>query len=207
MNGGLILAEAPHGSLQEYLEFSNNHAAAALSQTQRWAICEEISEAMVHIHKKGVVHSDLRPDNILVHAAAAAAANASDAPPPPPHIWLADFGGSTCASLGLDGGHLPDTPFFDPRSAWESTPATDIFSLGSIFYTILAGHWPFLDEPLDPKDQLAYEERVEQAFRDGRFPQDLDCEGNTIVMGCWQYKLETTEQILEAIKDLRNPKQ
>ena len=28
-----------------------------------------------------------------------------------------------------------DAGFFDPNSAWVSTPATDIFSLGSVSYT------------------------------------------------------------------------
>jgi hypothetical protein len=26
---------------------------------------------------------------------------------------------------------------------WESTPGTDIFSLGSTIYTIVTGHWPY----------------------------------------------------------------
>lgn len=189
---GLLLAEARHGSLQDYLD--SNHAA--LSWTQRWTICEEICEAIVHIHGKDVVHSHLRPENILVHAV-----DGSNT-----HIWLTDFGGSTCPSLGLDGGHLPDTPFFDPRSEWKSTPATDIFSLGSIFYIVLTGHWPFLDGPLDPKDRVSYEEMVEQSFYNGLFPHDLDCEDEKVVMGCWQHKLETAEQVSEAVRDLRGLK-
>ena len=66
----------------------------------------------------GVIHSDLRPENILVDPVDASSLS----------VWLCDFGESACEGLGLDGGHLPDTPFFDPRMKWESTPATDIFS-------------------------------------------------------------------------------
>ncbi|KAB5575787.1 hypothetical protein GE09DRAFT_1093341 [Coniochaeta sp. 2T2.1] len=64
--------------------------------------------------------------------------------PPSSHVsvGLCDSGGSVCARLGLDGEQLPDTPFFDPWMESESTPAADIFSLGSVFYTIQTGCWP-----------------------------------------------------------------
>ncbi|KAI0868476.1 hypothetical protein GGS24DRAFT_482251 [Hypoxylon argillaceum] len=96
-------------------------------------MCKHVTEAIVYAHEKGVIHSDLRPDNLLVDEVYESSMS----------IWLCDFGGSLCEELGLDYRHLPDSPFFDPRVKWESTPTTNIFSLGSIFHTIQAGYWPF----------------------------------------------------------------
>lgn len=45
--------------------------------------------------------------------------------------------------LSLNDHHMPDDPFFDPRLLWKSTPAVDIFSLGSIIYTIQTGYWSY----------------------------------------------------------------
>ncbi|KAK8000489.1 hypothetical protein PG990_013089 [Apiospora arundinis] len=97
---GIYLSEARLGNLQTYIDTHN----AELSPSQRSGICEQIADAIVHTHKMGVVHSDLRPENILVDQLDTSSLS----------VWLCDFGGSTCEGLGLDGGHLPDTPFFDP---------------------------------------------------------------------------------------------
>ena len=37
----------------------------------------------------------------------------------------------------------PQHPFYDPTQGLEITPAVDIFSLGSIFYTMVTGYWPY----------------------------------------------------------------
>jgi serine/threonine protein kinase len=81
-------------------------------------------------HYKEVIYSDLRPANCLVHVSGASL-----------DILLCDFGGSMCSHLDLDGRGLPDHPFWD--LVWRSTTATDIFSLGSIFYIIMTGRWPY----------------------------------------------------------------
>ncbi|KAG9230401.1 kinase-like domain-containing protein [Amylocarpus encephaloides] len=118
MQQGLLLAEASHGNLQQYID--ENNSFIPLSLRKKW--CRQTAESITNLHSLGVIHSDLRPDNFLVHATSTASLD----------IWLCDFGGSTCEELGLDGGHLPEAGFFDPTQEYVSTPATDIFSLGSI---------------------------------------------------------------------------
>ncbi|WVO18648.1 hypothetical protein L204_106368 [Cryptococcus depauperatus] len=142
---GILLAEAPYGSL------------------------------------KGVIHSDLRPENFVVH----------QAPQPFAGIWLCDFGGSFCAELDLDGEHLPDIPFSDPQMGTESTPATDIFSLGSIFYAILTGYWPFLDRPpnwTSTEDYWAYYDRAVELLEQRKFPDVSGLDGGDVIKGCWDLK-------------------
>ncbi|KAB8356466.1 hypothetical protein FH972_024049 [Carpinus fangiana] len=191
-DSGILLAEASHGSLQAYVD-SNQ---ASMDPRLRWRFCLEVAEAIAYIHEHGVVHSDLRPENYLVNATTTSPDRQSSL-----EVWLCDFGGSMCAELKLDGGHLPDDPFFDPRLPWTSTPATDIFSLGSILYTLLTGHWPYLNGP-PPTDRTRYdyEQEVNKLFKQGKFPDVTHINGGHIVKGCWNHQYATGREVLDAIK-------
>jgi len=83
-----------------------------------------------------------------------------------------DFGGSTCEELGLDGGNLPDSGFFDPNSKPVSTEATDIFSIASVPCTILTGHWPYRGAgPFSTGEEMEnYRWKVDHLFGQGKFP-------------------------------------
>ena len=96
---GLLLAEASHGNLQAYIDEKN--ASMDIPLRKKW--CQQAAESIAFLHENGVIHSDLRPDNFLIHATTKTSLD----------LWLCDFGGSTCEELDLDGGHLPDDPFFD----------------------------------------------------------------------------------------------
>ena len=142
---GLLFAEASHGNLHKYLDKNND--SISLPTRKRW--CVQVTEGVEYLHSEGVIHSDLRPENCLVHKCKMSL-----------DILLCDFGGSMCRDLGLDGKGLPDPPFWD--MVWESTTATDIFSLGSTFYTIMTGHWPYkaAHSPQKEEDKWQYEDRV-----------------------------------------------
>lgn len=183
---GLILAEASDGSLQGYLNKYNETIPAHVRQ--KW--CRQVVEALVYIHSHGVIHSDLRPDNLLIHATT----------PDSLDIWLCDFSGSTCDKLGLDGGHLPDSGFSDPNADPVSTPATDIFSAGSILYAILTGRWPYRKPGgafENGEDMIKYGEEVDRLFRVREFPSVERLFGGAVVLGCWTGKYSTAEDVLE----------
>lgn len=185
---GLLLAEASHGNLQSYIDERN--AIIDIPLRKKW--CWQTAESISYLHENGVIHSDLRPDNFLVHETTSTSLD----------LWLCDFGGSTCEELDLDGGHLPDDPFFDPTQASVSTPATDIFSLGSIFYTILTGRWPY--RPSGPfktaEDKYEYQRMVNSLFRQRKFPDMTGLIGGRVVMGCWTNEYGTVQEILRALE-------
>lgn len=158
---------------------------------QKWSV--HAVEAITFLHSKGVIHSDLRPENYLVHATNESLLD----------LWLCDFGGARCDDLGSDY-HLPDDPFFDPRMPWESTPATDIFSLGSIIYTIMTGHWPYREglPPVTTDDQTAYMAEVQQKFLDSEFPDVSNLGGGEVIKGCWNHWYKTAEEVLRAIQSV-----
>ena len=158
----------------------------------------QAAEAVTYLHEQGVIHSDLRPENYLVHATVGPGVDLS----PSLDLWLCDFGGSACDELGLPGRQLPDDPFFDPRMPWVSTPATDIFSLGSITYTILTGHWPYREgpPPVTLEDKKAYEKKVIELFEAGNFPSVSKLSGGDVIKGCWHHKYKTAKDVLEALR-------
>jgi serine/threonine protein kinase/tetratricopeptide (TPR) repeat protein len=101
-------------------------------------------DALAHAHARGVVHRDLKPDNILVTRDAAGR--------PMPHIL--DFG--IAHALGIQPD--PDIDEFDnsvtgtPRymapeqigGTWrEQGPWTDLYSLGVLTFALVAGQVPF----------------------------------------------------------------
>ena len=188
---GLLFAEASHGSLQRLLDERNRDIL--LDTRQKWAV--QAVESVAYAHSRGVIHSDLRPDNFLVHGTW----------PQELDLWLCDFGGSTCKELDLSANKLPDAGFFDPNSAWEPSPSVDIFSLGSVLYSVLTGHWPFrgpggqfttLEEMED------YETVVDGHFGRGVFPDVGGLWGGQIILGCWTYKFSKIDEVMQALRSL-----
>ncbi|KIV97856.1 hypothetical protein PV10_01560 [Exophiala mesophila] len=193
---GILLSEAVHGNLQAYIDSNNPTIDTAL----RWKWSLQAAEAIAYLHEKGVIHSDLRPENYLVHATVEPRDDVD--PSPSLDLWLCDFGGSVCEELGLDGGHLPDDPFFDHRKPWVSTRETDIFSLGSVFFNILTGYWPYREGP-PPKSMegiIAYEKEVNELFTASKFPDVSKSSGGNVIKGCWDYRYQTAQDVVEAIK-------
>ncbi|RMZ78648.1 hypothetical protein DV738_g3706, partial [Chaetothyriales sp. CBS 135597] len=193
---GLLFVEASHGNLQDYID-QNNESIYAPTR-RKW--CRQVTEAIEYIHSKGVIHSDLRPENCLLHSKSQSDSSLDI------DIQLADFGGSMCSDLGLDGRGLPDPPFWDLK--WESTTGTDVFSLGSMFYTIVTGHWPYKSSSSSDdgqeegkEDKWQYEDRVIALLEQGVYPDVKEIPGGAVMMGCWKKQYRTAGEILMARRD------
>lgn len=186
---GLLLAEASHGGLQQYLD--NNEISKQLRQ--KWF--QQAIECVVYVHSKGVIHSDLRPENFLIH----------EASPDALELLLCDFGGSVCEELGIDGEGLPDAGFSEPGCHDTPTPSTDIFSLGSVLYTIVTGHWPYREPGGLFRSQEAkeeYENRVNDLFGRQEFPEVKDLYGGDIIARCWAKEYKTAADALRDANDI-----
>jgi serine/threonine protein kinase len=68
-----------------------------------------------------------------------------------------------------------------------STEATDIFSLGSVFYTIVTGHWPYKSPgPFNSMEEMnSYGDRVDTLFASKRYPSVCGIAGGSVIQGCW----------------------
>ncbi|KND86401.1 putative serine/threonine-protein kinase gdt2 [Tolypocladium ophioglossoides CBS 100239] len=185
---GLLLVESSYGNLQRYLD--ENYETTSSSLRRKW--CIQVVESIAYIHRHDVIHSDLRPENFLVHATT----------PTSLDLWLCDFGGSTCEKLGLDGGHLPDSGFYDPKSEPVSTAQTDIFSVASVIYTILTGHWPYRGPgPFRTGEEMEeYRQRVDHLFEQGQFPDVDGLFAGKVIMKCWRNEYANADDVLQEFR-------
>ena len=97
----------------------------------------EIADALAYAHQQGVIHRDVKPENVLLFQG---------------HATLADFGVAR-ASARSGGEHLTQTglivgtpAYMSPEQAVgdrEIDGASDIYSLACVLYEMLAGEPPF----------------------------------------------------------------
>jgi serine/threonine-protein kinase len=113
-------------------------------------ILKEIAWALAYAHAQGVVHRDVKPDNILLEAGSGRA-------------LVADFGIAQLATADAGGGtsEVLGTPrFMSPEQAsGEPVDArSDIYSLGVVAFYVLSGKPPF--EADSPSEVLAHHIRT-----------------------------------------------
>ncbi|OAL55907.1 kinase-like protein [Pyrenochaeta sp. DS3sAY3a] len=185
---GLLLAEANRGNLQSYID-SDDYLDIDESLRKKWSL--QIAEAVSYVHKNGIIHSNLSTANVLVHQSG----QSTD-------LILADFGGSKCRDLGLNGHLLPDDPFFDPFVTNFESPKLDIFSLGIILYIINTGHYPFHPRPAPGDDErFAYEDFAHSQLEQNKFPDLTNVLfGNVIAGCCIERRFETAHEVVVAIE-------
>ena len=107
------------------------------------AISIEICDGLQTIHEAGIIHRDLKSQNIML-----ASRNGS------PCAVLMDFGlarelttpGSTTHTDLTETGVIVGTPNYMAPEQFESkelTPATDVYALGIVLYELVTGEHPF----------------------------------------------------------------
>ena len=97
----------------------------------------QILAALSHAHQRGIVHRDMKPQNVMVSRTGA--------------IKLTDFGIAGVAdtkTLTSDGNVMGSVHYFSPEQAkgMKATTASDLYSVGVMLYEMLTGHVPFEGE-------------------------------------------------------------
>jgi serine/threonine-protein kinase len=134
-------------------------------------IMRETSDALAAAHQQGVIHRDVKPDNILLEGTRG-------------RVMVTDFG--IAKALSAEGGTLTDTGIAIGTPAYMSPEQaagervidgrSDVYSLGVVAYQILTGELPFqaptvpgllmkqISTPATPVDRLRPETPRELAL-------------------------------------------
>jgi len=150
-------------------------------------IVRQICSGLEAAHSEGVVHRDLKPQNIMLDAQG--------------RVYLMDFG--LARSMELVGmtrtGALIGTPtYMSPEQARgeKADVRTDVFALGVIFYELLTGKRPYKDEPMMATLVRRTKELATPPSQvDSSIPQPI----SDIVMKCLQIKTDLRYQSAEEI--------
>ncbi len=101
------------------------------------ALLETLLLALAHAHGRGVVHRDLKPDNVLLGGS--------------PSRWtISDFGLASVLEDGMDeSGVIEGTPaYMAPEQVYgrwrDYGPWTDLYALGCLAFELACGKLPFL---------------------------------------------------------------
>jgi serine/threonine-protein kinase len=133
---GLVMDYVAGGSLRDRLR-----GAGTLPAAEAARLLAQVAAALAETHALGVVHRDVKPDNILLDGTGEST-----------EIRLTDFGiARVLDAAGLTTPHaVIGTPYYmapETISGGDAAPPADVYALGITLYELVCGHTPYVGEP------------------------------------------------------------
>ena len=125
----IAMEYVPGGTLKERMERRGPFGAGETA-----AVGAQIADALGAAHEQGVIHRDIKPQNVLVSASG--------------DLKVTDFGIARAASAvtsSASGAIFGTAGYISPEQAMGEPvgPPSDLYSLGVILYEMLTGELPF----------------------------------------------------------------
>jgi serine/threonine protein kinase len=117
----------------------NEHRERALTWEEKAQIIKGVAAGLAHAHRLGVIHRDVRPRNIIVGPRGTVKLGNFDLAyiPDAPNLSIA-----RSVRGHFDSRYVPPAVWEDPR---DVVPASDVYSLGMVFYQLITGQPPLHD--------------------------------------------------------------
>jgi eukaryotic-like serine/threonine-protein kinase len=163
------------------------------------SIARQLTAALEAAHAEGVVHRDLKPQNVLVDRAGTA--------------YVSDFGLAKSLEAEAAGmtrtGQVLGTPRYMSPEQVEAKPAdhrSDLYSLGLIFYEMVTGMVPFVG---DSALQVMYQRLKEKPKNPKQFNPELPDYLARLIMRCLEKdparRYQSAREILQDLEAERSP--
>ncbi|PWZ39102.1 Phosphoenolpyruvate carboxylase kinase 1 [Zea mays] len=120
----------------DLLDWIRLRRGAPVPEPDAARVVAQLAEALAGCHRRGVVHRDVKPDNVLLDVDPAGEA--------PPRVRLADFGSAAWLGEGARGRAegLVGTPHYvapEVVAGGEYGEKVDVWSAGVVMYALLSG--------------------------------------------------------------------
>jgi serine/threonine protein kinase/tetratricopeptide (TPR) repeat protein len=172
------------------------HRIGALPVGKAVSIGQQVCEGLSEAHRLGVVHRDLKPQNIMLDRDG--------------NARIMDFGiARSLAAKGITGaGVMIGTPeYMSPEQVdgKEADQRSDIYSLGIIMFEMLTGHLPFEgDTPLS----IAVKQKSERPPDPGSINAQIPDELSRIILKCLEKpkekRYQSADELLAALAKIES---
>ncbi len=188
-NRPYIVMEYVHGkTLKQLLQ-----KRIALPISEALDIMKQLTSALVHAHQNNIIHRDIKPHNVLIKDDGTAK--------------ITDFGIAlshdsmqiTANDLVLGSAH-----YLAPEitSGQEATHASDVYSLGIVFYELLSGNVPFsATTPVQVAMAHINDKLPSLTERNANIPLQIE---EIVKKACAKNKADRYESVEEMLYDLEN---